>query len=244
VLVSTAGLCAWIALWALGASGLDGFLIVPVLLLAAAMSRVTSPLLVRGQGGSKVGLVKRAWVFAGVLVGMGLALWLAALLSTNDVPARLSDLGSGLLGGAVVAFAVFSLERRSEQARELENVRLSIGLQQELSHADLTGRDLSHTVFNGKTLDHATFVNAKLRHAGFVNCDLKDANFANADLTKAVFSLADLEGATFAGADLTAAIFTDARSVENADFATACYRDGKSPTFSVPTPSHIREGCS
>jgi hypothetical protein len=244
LLTAVLGLSAWIVLWALGVNALDAFFIAPALVLAGAMSQIARAVPIRGRREGRVDSMRRAWVAGGVLVGIGLGLWLAALVSTKDVPGRLSDLGSGLLGGAVVAFAVFFLELRSQQSEELNSLRLTIGLQQDLSRADLSGRDLSRTVLNGKDLTKAVFANAKLRQAGFVSARLVEASFVNADLTKAVFSLAELDGATFAGADLTAAIFADARDVEKADFKTACYRNDEAPVFSGPTPPGIAKGCA
>ncbi|MEA2304326.1 MAG: hypothetical protein QOH43_1606 [Solirubrobacteraceae bacterium] len=45
LLATTAGLVVWLVLWALGASGLDAFLITAVIVLVAATGRMLVPYL-------------------------------------------------------------------------------------------------------------------------------------------------------------------------------------------------------
>ena len=171
-------------------------------------------------------------VVAGVLLATsGLGLWAWALAWGSDDAARLSDLGSALTGGAVVAFAVFFLEHRAAAESERQSLRLLVGTQQDLRGADLSQCDLSGLSFSGKDLSRAVFLRSTLRASSFIDASVVDATFIQADLTGAVFSLADLKNATFAAADLSGAIFTEAKDLATADFATAMYRKGERPRF-------------
>jgi hypothetical protein len=45
VLATTAALCIWIVMWALGAKGFDAFMVVLAIVLAAATARIIAPYL-------------------------------------------------------------------------------------------------------------------------------------------------------------------------------------------------------
>ena len=251
LLTTVAGLCLWIGLWSIGVNSVDAFLFVPGLLILAALWRTGrqswSPPSWGVRSGSqwqtgsqgRVGLMGRAWIAGVVLAAVGLSLWAAALASTNDAPARLGELGAGLLSGAVVAFAVLFLERQFDRRAEIQSLRVTIGLQSDLTDIDLSGEQLQGFSFQGKTLTRAELSDANLRYARFGRAVVERTRFVGADLTGAVFSQAKLAGASFAAADITGAIFTDARDVDTADFKTAHYNRGKPPRFSGTRPDGI-----
>jgi hypothetical protein len=268
VLTTAAALVVWIVLWAFGVSGFDAFLVVPILILIALMiSTVRSsfahrtapaPMTVtnpyeRDETSESASLTTRVLVIAIGLIAVGFGVWIWAVAITSDLSGRLSDVGSPLLGGAIVAFAIFLLEREFEaraerQRRQFEeraerlNVRLMIGVQQNLRGIDLTGLELSRSSFNDKDLTRATFGRTTLAHAAFFGSTLVEARFIEADLTKAVFSGADLAGAEFTGSDLTAAVFTTVRNVDKADFKLAYYRGKDRPVFDEgELPTGIRQ---
>ena len=129
-----------------------------------------------------------ALVGGAVLSATGLGFWIWALAIGDDTAARLSDLGSALLGGAVVAFAIFILERQFEQraaaqdrererAAERQALRLTLGVQPNLRGVDLSKLDLVRFSFNGKSLENANFSGAKLERATFVGATLAGAQF-------------------------------------------------------------------
>ena len=121
--------------------------------------------------------MRRVLVAGALLTLSGLALWLAALAASNDSSARLSDLGSALLGGAVVAFAVLLLEHQFELRAESQALRLAVALQPDLRGANLSDQQLSGTSFGSKDLTRTLFSRAKLRDAGFVRTTLARADF-------------------------------------------------------------------
>jgi uncharacterized protein YjbI with pentapeptide repeats len=180
----------------------------------------------------------RAWIAAAALAAAGLGVWLAALETTTDESARLGELGAGLLSGAVVAFAVFLLERVYERRSRAESLRVTIGLQRDLTGIDLNGEELAGFSFQGKVLIGAELSHAKLRKARFGRADLTEARLIGCDLTGAIFSGAKLAHASFAAADISGAIFTEADGVAMAKFATAYYRD-EAPRFSGNRPPGI-----
>lgn len=299
VLTTVTGLTVWVVLWALGVSGFDAFLPVVVLVLfSVAVSNIrpanrapggVPPMSVNYAANQERRMTTKAdrlirvlWGVAGFLILVGFGVWLAAVVIGHDLPGRLSDLGSALLGGAVVAFSVVVLqqqlderadrqrhgfeahaeserrafelhaesERRAfEAALEAQNLRLVVGLQVDLTKADLSRVDLSRAVFNRKTLTEAVFekatltgavfVSAELRKAVFLHATLIDTQFVGADLTDAKFSFADLKGAVFLGADVTKAVFTDVINIGDADFRGAYYRDDEPPEFDGPLPDGI-----
>ncbi len=232
LLTTVLALCVWIVLWAVGANGFDAFLIVPGAVLIAAMMRTMRT----AAWGGRIPPMRRAWAAGIALTAIGLAVWVAALASTGDVPARLGELGAGLLSGAVVAFAVLFLGRRFDSEAEARSLRITVGLQKDLSNIDLSERELSGFSFAGKDLTSANLSESNLRGANFSGATLSNAKFIEADLARAIFSQATLDDTSFAFAEITEAIFTDARSVPQADFKTAWHRRGRAPTFSGQPP--------
>lgn len=160
-------------------------------------------------------------------------------------------LGTTLVGGAVVSLSIFLLQnsfeaeqelarqqelRQVKAARRREDLLLTLGLQQNLTGIDLSGKNLSDVYLAGKILKDADLSSAKLQNATLLEADLTDADlsqarFRGADVSYADFrrarlwdaklifadlTYADLRGADLAGANLKGATLhsTDLRWVD------------------------------
>ncbi len=125
------------------------------------------------------------WVVPTIAIGAVLAVGLWLWWPPGAEPDRCSDLGTALIGGAVVAGAVLYLERQFSRAAERRDLRLQLGMQKDLSGIELRMRDLSG--FN--------LVRKNLQGADLRGADLRGANLSGADLTNAILNNADLRGA-------------------------------------------------
>jgi len=147
---------------------------------------------------------------------------------SRDDPVKRTDLGLALVAGATVAFSIFALqalfdnrihelEERREDARRQADRNTSalnfIGLYDDLSFIDLSGRDLPGLYLRGKTLRDARFSRSNLTGAVIVGGNATRADFARADLTSVRADGARLTEANFEEADLTDAVLvgTDLR---------------------------------
>ena len=141
------------------------------------------------------------------------------------------EIGSSLLTGSLVAFAIFLLQiyledERNDEARE-EQFRLTLGVTKDLEGLDpilpLSGLHLS-----GKNLDNADLAGEELRGTNLQETTLRGADLAGADLTDANLSGADLTGADLGGADL------DGADLRFATIDARIYAPGEEvPTISV-----------
>jgi hypothetical protein len=122
-------------------------------------------------------------IYVVALLALGLWLWLWC--APGGAPNKYSDLGTALIGGALVAIAGFYLEHLISSNAEKRALRVQLGLQKDLSEIDLFKRDLS-----GFHL-----ANKKFKGANLVCADLRDTNLSGADLTDAMLNYADLRGA-------------------------------------------------
>lgn len=136
----------------------------------------------------------------------GLVLWWP---NRGEAGAK-TNLGTALLAGTLAAVAVFAVQadlesqrialserqaRERAAATERQTLKLSLGLQRDLTGMDLTGQDLTGFYLRGKNLSEA---------------DLSDATVAGADLAGANLSYTDLTGADLRGAALGYAVLTSA----------------------------------
>jgi Pentapeptide repeats (8 copies) len=135
-------------------------------------------------------------------------------------------IGSSLLTGSLVAFAVFILQlylddKRNEEVRE-EQFRLSVGVTRDLSGLDppmplagmhLSGKVLDTAELAGEDLSRANLQEASLRGADLEGADLSGANLFKADLTGAILSRADLRNADLRFAEIDARIYAVGESV-------------------------------
>jgi uncharacterized protein YjbI with pentapeptide repeats len=147
---------------------------------------------------------------------------LAKLLGLKEAGLRNAEareLGSSLLTGLVVAVSVMLLQiildiAREKDARE-EQLRLSIGVSQDLAGLDAHGSSLSEISLAGKNLDRAdlsdsNLSNANLEGASLREADLRGADLEGASLYRANLARAQLAGANLDGADLRFAHLADA----------------------------------
>jgi uncharacterized protein YjbI with pentapeptide repeats len=188
-----------------------------------------------------------AVVVGALLVVAGVWLWLSR---KGDSANANTDLGSALLGSAVVAFAVLFLQWRFEldgrarddaaaAERHRQDVRQQtqslLVLHSDLTGFDLRGRDLSGFYLRARQLEHAQLDDAILNGANLSFANLRGASLARVSAEKsaylegAVLVGTDLEGARLAGAymrgaDLTGAFFEGA-DLAGADLSEADLRD-------------------
>jgi uncharacterized protein YjbI with pentapeptide repeats len=139
----------------------------------------------------------------------GLALAIPYLATAEPQPR--GGLGTALLTGALVSGAFFALqfvnERNQKRISDRQTLHVTIGLQRDLSGADLVGKDLSgfdmaHKIFSGANFMTATMTDASLQGATLDRAILTDAHLNGADLTGATMVRSVLSGADLAGANL------------------------------------------
>jgi uncharacterized protein YjbI with pentapeptide repeats len=123
----------------------------------------------------------RIFLIPAIVLATGFYLW----WPPGTPPDRCSDLGTALMGGAIVAFSVFYLERQLSRAYEKRNLQLELGTGKDFQGIDLSGRDLSKCYLPGKDFSGANFHGA----------NLSEANLSGANLTHASLNGADLRGA-------------------------------------------------
>jgi uncharacterized protein YjbI with pentapeptide repeats/endonuclease YncB( thermonuclease family) len=175
------------------------------------------------------------WILVGTVGLLGFALWwpLVNWPSGKSLEAR-ESLGSTLMTGAVIGVAFFFVNHATTQnekkiadaqAQEREHaaqvladasqrfakeqeVRLTVGLQHDLSGADLSNKNLSGVDFSGKNLEGADLRGAALHGANLVGANLRNARLDDAQLDPSKpYPAADLsrdrmEGAVLSGARL------------------------------------------
>jgi uncharacterized protein YjbI with pentapeptide repeats len=185
------------------------------------------------------GISPQSGVIAVVVIAVGLLLWLP---SGRHSGSR-SELGTAVLGGAVVAFALLFFEgQRQESADHIaqrQNLQLALAAQPNLTGLHLPGRDLSGIVLVRKVLTGATLEGTILRGANLAAATLRGANLAAADLAEAnldgaslgrllklqtaqlaAYDPTNLRGADLSGADLVGADLSDAQ-LSGADLSGA-----------------------
>lgn len=103
-------------------------------------------------------------------------------MAAGEEPTKCSDLGSALMGGAVVATAVLYVERQLSKDSDRRDLKLQLGVQDKLAGIDLSGRDLAGFYLVGKDLRNAVLRDADLRRANLSGARLDHADLARADL--------------------------------------------------------------
>jgi uncharacterized protein YjbI with pentapeptide repeats len=162
------------------------------------------------------------FALAALLIGGGLALW--APKAGGQANAN-TDLGTALIGGAVVAFAVLILQQRLDaraqaiEARRLKHedaerlrqqAQLLCALSDDLTGVDFNHRDLRDMYLRGKVLQSANLEGADLRSATLTGADLREADLRRADLRRAHAAGAKLQGAALVKAKLEKAVLEGA----------------------------------
>lgn len=148
----------------------------------------------------------------------GLLLWWP---SRNDRTGR-SDLGVALMTGALIAFAVLTIQvliernnRARDEARRVadaqQSFELTLSLQKDLTGIRLERKDLRGFYLYGKILKKAVLVSTDLRSATLSWANLSDARMHSARLGGAIMNNATLTRAKLDNANLEAAILTEAR---------------------------------
>jgi uncharacterized protein YjbI with pentapeptide repeats len=157
----------------------------------------------------------------------GLTLWWP---NRGEVGAK-TNLGAALLAGTLVAVAVFAVQANLENQRlalseqqareraaatERQTLRLSIGLQRDLTGMDLSGQNLTGFYMRGKnltdadltdaTLTGAVLAEAKASNVVLTGADLRGVSLDGADLTEADLSGANLSGTELFDTNLTSAL--------------------------------------
>jgi uncharacterized protein YjbI with pentapeptide repeats len=170
----------------------------------------------------------------------GLYLWFP---SRRDSAAR-SDLGVALMTGALIAFAVLTIQvlierniRERDAARQRadarQNLQLTLSFTKDLTAIKLDGRDLRGFHLYNKTLHNAVLDDADLRKATLSRSDLSNAMLRRAKLNEASMNDAVLQFAKMEKANLDLAILTNAKmagavlvgsSLVQTDFETADLR--------------------
>jgi Pentapeptide repeats (8 copies) len=128
-------------------------------------------------------------------------------------------LGAGILGGALVAMAVFGLQANTEVQRarttERQNMQTLVMSRQDLIRYDLSEKDLSYFSFARKNLTSSDLSLSDLSYADFSDATLNGAFLNGANLTSSVLRRAKLQGAELGG------IRTDRTSFTHADMRNA-----------------------
>jgi hypothetical protein len=186
---------------------------------AAAALAASAPLLAAGRptGTTVLGVL----VLLGLVAG-GLLFWFPG----GNTPGTMdTDLGTALLGGAVVAGAVLFLQRRLDaEWRELDDARakedekrrlrdeaqMLCALVWNLRGVDFSDRDLSGMFLRNKVLIEADLKRAVLRRAVLTGANLTGAELGGAELVGAQAENANIRGATLVGANLGGAVLEGA----------------------------------
>jgi hypothetical protein len=173
--------------------------------------------------------------FIGVLAAL---LWLGLVLvrrGRSDGQVR-EELGAALLGGVLVAVAIFALQVSTDDQRQRaagrQQVQLTIAARQDLRNYPLAGQNLTGMNLAGKQLD-----GADLSDSNLIDVDLHDASLTNAKLIRTDLSFASLNGARLIGATLTETRLDNA-TLTGADFAGAVLCGVNFANFD---PSYLRQ---
>ena len=128
------------------------------------------------------------WLLPALLI-LGVFLIGGSLWWPPCAPAdRYSDLGTALVGGGVVALAVFFLERLYAAEAGKRDVQLTLGIGDSFVGIDLRGRNLSRSYLAGKDFSGARFDRANLRSVNLSGSILSWVSLQDADLRGAKLS--------------------------------------------------------
>jgi uncharacterized protein YjbI with pentapeptide repeats/endonuclease YncB( thermonuclease family) len=153
------------------------------------------------------------------LLALGLGLWLEW-----PTDSRWSAFGQAIFGSALLAAAVWAISEFQRAQDERQSLRVTVGLQKDLSGADLSGKDLSDVQLAGKTLAGADLTDADLEETSLVGANLRAADLDGADLSGADLGKANLEGASLVKSELDGAGLFRA-NLNDADLKAATLTD-------------------
>lgn len=156
-------------------------------------------------------------------IAIGVYLWLPGRSDTD----HRGNLGAALIGGAIIALAIFLIQivvdERRQRDEAKQNLRLTLGLAESLSGIDLSGASLERMYLAGKDLSGAQLVGADLSKAYLTGATLRGADLSEATLRCANLNLADAQNATFLESRLANATLIGVRG-RNAKFFGADLR--------------------
>jgi uncharacterized protein YjbI with pentapeptide repeats len=179
------------------------------------------------------------YAFVAIVVLLGIALWLGlSVFGAAITAADVRDLGSQVLGGAVVGVAVLIAERmvnvRIEEEREAreqaiveaqereERLREQERVRQRAEAADQSNaRSLLIRQTDSSGLDFTEpHIGRALGRLLLYEKVIREANFSGANLSGSTFMDVDFSGTKFAGTTLCAAVFKGV-SLDGTDFQEA-----------------------
>jgi uncharacterized protein YjbI with pentapeptide repeats len=156
-------------------------------------------------------------------IAVGLYLWLPG---RRDADHR-RNLGAALIGGAIIALAIFLIQivvdERRQRDEAKQNLRVTLGLAGSLTGIDLSGASLERMYLAGKNLSSAQLVGADLSRAYLTGTTLRDADLSRARLGCANLNLANARNASFVETGLAYATLIGLRG-GNAKFLGADLR--------------------
>jgi uncharacterized protein YjbI with pentapeptide repeats/endonuclease YncB( thermonuclease family) len=173
------------------------------------------------HGGAR-GLIV-VFIVIGLLLVGGLVLSVPSVL--GEKTAR-GSLGASLVTGALLSLAFFFLQdqnkkhedkladqQKTDQQKiaQRQALRITVGLQRNLSGADLSGDYLSFVDLGGKNLSGGDLRGTQLEGAGMVGTGLERTLLDGANLKRADLTEAKLQGAELSGADLEKTQFAKAQ---------------------------------
>jgi uncharacterized protein YjbI with pentapeptide repeats len=153
------------------------------------------------------------YLLPAAVLTIGALLWIwgfsAAGLGQNDA-GDITNLGAGILGGGLVAFAVVWTESRVSARQDKFLTTFQISMQSDLAGIDLTDADLTQAHLSGKILHHARLSGAKLDASTLIGTNLDSADLSRASLVGARLIDTTLRSAVLTATNLTSADLTDA----------------------------------
>jgi uncharacterized protein YjbI with pentapeptide repeats len=164
-----------------------------------------------------VDILREGTLTSTALALLGIAAVGASLLIARAAPEKSlrRDVAQSLLITGLVALIGFGVTELRRSDAEREQLRSTIGLQQDLTGIDLADRHLEGLYlagknFTGADLEGAQLQGAVLQGSTFAGADLRGADLDDADLQDAHLQAADLTGANLAAANLETALLDDA----------------------------------
>jgi uncharacterized protein YjbI with pentapeptide repeats len=156
------------------------------------------------------------------------------------------SLGTSLITGAAISLAFFALTQvtasHQQEIADQQTLRLTIGFQNDLSGADLSGKNLDNFDLAKKNLSDADLERAQLERARLIGTVLDRANLKGAKLSGAYLEGAWLRKTSLDGADLAHAHLNGAH-LEDAEIGPGV--DGKSASLihAVLVDAHLQRAC-
>ena len=114
----------------------------------------------------------RSFILIVLVLGAGALLWWIP----ESPHSRFVGLGTALVGGSIVALAIFFLEWSLSRGNQKRDLQLRLGVETNFRRIDLRGEDLS-----GAYLAHRNFTGARFDKADLRGANLEGANLSGAE---------------------------------------------------------------